>query len=295
MLRKLAIAAGAAALLGAAPAQRPRETARVGPPPAALGVDSFYRRHVDAGGVPVLGSERVPAEALLVARDIVAAMLAHRSDLRRAVATSGLRVAVIAEGEGTTDLPENRHWTKPARDDPRLTACERDEYDRRIAPLSDRDYWNARTRGTGGNPISVGAENLLAQPGTRFYGESILVHEFSHAVLAAVRRVDPALYRRVEAAYAAAIRAGRWRGDYAAVTVDEYWAEGTQFFFESNMLSRLDEGTVLSAADLRRYDPALFAVLAEAYGRRHRIAADRFHRHAARLAVPVGRRSADCS
>ncbi|HYJ30949.1 MAG TPA: glycoside hydrolase [Allosphingosinicella sp.] len=264
-------------------------------PPATLRLDPFYRQHVDAAGIPVVGSAQVPASALAVARDVVVAMLAHRADIRSDLVRSGARVVVIAEEEGMTDLPEYRHWRRPARDDPRLTACERDEYDVRIAPLTDAQYWNARARGSGGNPVSVGAENLLARPGTRFYGENILIHEFSHAMLGSVRRVDPGLFARVRTAFAGATAAGKWRGDYAAVTVDEYWAEGTQFWFESNMISRLDDGTILSADDLRRYDPALAALLAEAYGPRHRIAADPFHGHTARLDVPPGRRSADCT
>jgi hypothetical protein len=264
-------------------------------PAAALGLHPFYRQHVDAAGIPIVGSAQVPTAALAVAREIVVAMLAHRADIGSDLVRSGVRVAVIAEQEGMTDLPEYRHWRKPARDDPRLTACERDEYDVRIAPLTDAQYWNARARGSGGNPVSVGAENLLARPATRFYGENILVHEFSHAMLASVRRVDPALFERVRTAFAGAIAAGKWRGDYAAVTVDEYWAEGTQFWFESNMISRLDDGTILSADDLRRYDPGLAALLAEAYGPGHRITADPFHGHSARLNVAPGRRSADCA
>jgi hypothetical protein len=285
----LAMSIGAAAVAGCAatspPAAVPDATSTLGP---------FYTQRVDAAGVQVVASAQVPPEAVEIARRIVIAMTAHRLDIRRALADAGMRVAVIGEGEGTMDLPEYRHWTKPTRDDPRLTACERDEYDVRIAPLTAAQYWNARTRGAGGNPVSVGAENLLARPGTRYFGENILVHEFSHAILEAVRRVDRGLYGRVEAAFAAARAAGRWRGDYAAVTVDEYWAEGTQFWFESNMISRLDDGTILSAADLIRYDPALAAVLEEVYGPTHRIAADRFHGHMARLNVPPGRRSADC-
>jgi len=262
--------------------------------PQVPGLDPFYRQQADAAGVPVVASAQVPPEAVEIARRIVTAMTAHRPDIRRALTAAGVRVAVIGETEGTMDLPEYRHWAKPARDDPRLTACERDEYDVRIAPLTAAQYWNARTRGAGGNPVSVGAENLLARPGTRYFGENILVHEFSHAILAAVRRVDPDLYARVEAAFAAARAAGKWRGDYAAVTVDEYWAEGTQFWFETNMVSRLDDGTILGAADLARYDPALAAVLAEVYGAGHRIDGDPFHGHMARLDVPPGRRSADC-
>lgn len=264
------------------------------PPPPSLWFHPFYRKYADAGGIPIVGSARAPDAALLIARDIVKALLAHRRDLRRELVREGVRVAVMAAEEGTMDLPEHSHWRKPAQDDPRLTACERDRYDELIRPLTDSAYWNSRTRGTGGTLTTIGAENLLAAPGSRYFGENILVHEFSHPILAAIRRVDPALYSRVQKAYDGALAGGKWKGDYAAVTIDEYWAEGTQFWFNSNMISRLDDGTILSPSDLRRYDPMLYSALEEAYGRRHRIKSDLFYMHLARLDVPIGRKSADC-
>jgi hypothetical protein len=264
-----------------------------GPGAPPLGTDSFYAKHGDASGIPVIGSARVPDAAIARAVDIVTSMLSRRPDLRSEMVRQGVRVGVIAEEEAITDLPEHRHWTKPKRDDRRLTQCEL-KYFEAIEAQSDRDYWNARSRGTGGRFTTVGAENLLAVPGSRYFGENILVHEFSHTILDAIRAVDAALYAEVEAAYAAALKAGRWKGDYAAVTLTEYWAEGTQFWFNTNMLARLGEGPLLSHRDLQRYDPALAAALAEAYGKRHRIAADPFYRHSARLNVPVGYKSAEC-
>ncbi|HEY0626226.1 MAG TPA: glycoside hydrolase [Allosphingosinicella sp.] len=258
------------------------------------GASAFYTKGVDAGGIPIVGSARVPDAALRTGSEIVRAMLAGRPDIRRDMARQRVRVAMLARQEGIMDLPEHRHWQKPRPDDPRLTQCERDEYQVRIAPLSHSAYWNARARGIGGTLTAVGAENVLAEPGTRYFGENILVHEFAHPILASIQRVDPKLYAEVERAYSVAITAGKWKGDYAAVTVQEYWAEGTQFWFNSNMISRLDDGTILSHEDLRRYDPALYKALGKVYGPRHRIVADRFHKHAARLNVAPGRKSADC-
>jgi len=220
-------------------------------------------------------------------------MLAHRPDLRSELVREGVRVGVIAADEAITDLPENRGWKKPARDDPRLTACELKYYDR-IEAVSDRDYWNARARGIGGAFTIVGAENLLAERGDRYSGENILVHEFSHAIFGAVEKADPKLYRAASAAYAHAKAAGLWKGDYASVTLDEYWAEGTQFWFDDNKLARLDGADVVSHEDLKRYDPALYAVLAKVYGKSHRLADDPWYRHPARMDVPVGYKSAEC-
>jgi hypothetical protein len=278
------------ALAGCA-ARVERAASQLAAPPA--GIDPFYAKYLDAGGIPVIGSAQVPGAAIRTAAKIVTAMLAHRPDLRAELVRQGARVGVIAGNEAITDLPEHRGWTKPKRDDPRLTACEL-KYFERIEAQSDRDYWNARSRGIGGRFTTVGAENLLAIPSGRYLGENILVHEFSHAILGAIEAADPALYRKVQAAYAAARAAGRWKGDYAAVTIQEYWAEGTQYWFNTNMLARLDEGPILSDRDLARYDPALAAALEQAYGKRHRIAADPFYEHSARLNVPEGYKSAEC-
>ena len=288
----LAVAALSLVLLPAAAGTAGNGTP-VSSPPAALRLDPFYAKYVDAGGIPVVGSARVPDRALEVAREIVVAMTARRADVQAELVRRGARIGVMARDEGTMDLPEHRHWKKPERGDGRLTLCEQKTW-AAIEAMSDRDYWNSRARGTGGIFTTVGAENLLAEPGTRYFGESILVHEFSHAIFSAIERVDPALHGEVARAYAKAQAEGRWARDYAATSLQEYWAEGTQFWFNSNMLARLDDGEVLSHRDLKRYDPALYRALEKAYGRRHRIAADPFHEHVARLNVPEGYRSADC-
>ena len=288
--RSLAVALAAA--LAAAPAGSSAPV-RVGPVPEALRLDPFYAKHVDARGIAIVGSRKVPDEALLIARDIVLAQLARRGDIGRELVARGTRIGIIAPDEGMTDLPEHRHWKKPARDDPRLTACERDRY-ARIEALSDSDYWNRRSRGSGGYFTTVGAENLLAIPGSRYFGQNILVHEFAHAIFYALQRVDPALHARIRRAYDRARRERLWEGEYLAVTIDEYWAGGTQIWFETAMIARPRGAEILSARDLERHDPALYSALAAVYGSSHRIAADRFHRHPVRSAVPAGWKSADC-
>jgi hypothetical protein len=264
------------------------------PPPAALGLDPFYVKYVDAGGIPVIGSARVADAALVRARDIILAMLARRPDLRAQLELEGVRVGVMDYKEQITDLPEYRHLAKPTRDDPRLTDCERQNFGQ-IQAMSDRDYWNGRVRGLGGRFTTAGAENLMGLEADRYYGENIFVHEFSHLILDAVEAVDRDLYHADEQAYAQAKAKGLWKGDYAGVSVQEYWAEGTQFWFNDNKFARLDGGVnIVSHGDLARYDPALYAVLAKVYGGEHHIAADVYYRHPARFNVPLGYKSAEC-
>jgi hypothetical protein len=283
----------AACLLAACAAAAPHPSAGIAAPPARLAIDPFYAKYADAGGIPVIGSARVPDAALARAREIVLAMLAHRRDLLAELRREGARVGLIADRERLTDLPEYRRLTKPGRDDPRLTTCERQNF-AQIEAMSDSDYWNGRARGLGGLFTTVGAENLMALQSDRYHGENIFVHEFSHLILDAVQTVDPDLYRAAGRAYAGAMAKGLWKGDYAAVTLQEYWAEGTQFWFDDNKLARLDGANIVSHSDLEHYDPALYAVLAKVYGNRHRIAADLYYRHPARFDVPPGYKSAEC-
>lgn len=70
--------------------------AAVGPVPEALHFDPFHRRHVDATGIAVVGSDKPPAAALLVARDIVNHMLTKHPDLRAATVGRHMRVVVMA-------------------------------------------------------------------------------------------------------------------------------------------------------------------------------------------------------
>src|SRR5260370_35896310 len=109
-----------------------------------------------------------------------------------------MRVIVMARSESTTDLPDQQHWKRPGPDDPRLTKDERENYESRIGKLTDKEYWDRRARGMGGNPTSCAEENLLGSQGTRYFGENILVHEFAHGIMdIGIRPVEPDLHKEL--------------------------------------------------------------------------------------------------
>ena len=239
-------------------------------PPASLGVDPFYKKYTDALGIAVLSSEKVPDAALLVARDIVIHILAKRPDLRAEMLKKKMRVGVMAQSESTTDIPEHRNNKKPSRDDPRLTPGERANYDNGIGKMTDKEYWDRRARGLGGNPTTCAEENLLGYPGTRYYGENIFVHEFSHAIMGiAIRTADPTLFADIQAAYKEAMANGLWKNHYASTNANEYWAEGTQTWFWSNYEYMDGNTRVQTPEDLQRYDPKLYALLGRVYEDHH--------------------------
>ena len=240
-------------------------------PPASFKFDVFYQKYVDANGIPIISSSKTPNAALLVARDIVNYLLAKRSDVREELIRRQSRVLVMAESEMETDLPERRDWKKPEKSDPRLTPFERDNYDKPwgIGHMTDKGYWNQRARGMGGNEVSCAEENLLGYAGTRYYGENILVHEFSHNIMSALETIDPALFSEIQRAYAAAQAKGLYKDQYAINTVNEYWAEGSQWWFWSNIEFYDGETRVQSPDDLKAYDSTLYHIFERVYAGHH--------------------------
>ncbi|HYH01400.1 MAG TPA: hypothetical protein VD837_19900 [Terriglobales bacterium] len=248
-------------------------SAVISAPADFLRADPFYKKYVDAEGIAILSSEKVPDSALLVARDIAVHMLANRPDIRAAMVAERWRVGVMAQSESTTDIPEHRNLKKPGIE--HVTAIERAHYDR-IAKLTDKQYWDKRARGLGGNPTTCAEENLLGYPGTRYFGENIFVHEFSHAIHQGIRLADPKLAAEIDQAYRDAMQLGLWKNSYGETNSSEYWAEGTQFWFHSNY-EYVDGNTRINTPlDLLRYDPKLYELLSRVYPD-HRIPADVYH------------------
>ena len=241
------------------------------PVPASLGVDAFYTKYVDAQGIPVISSDKVPDDALLVARDIINSMLAKRPDLRAAMIKRKWRTGVIAEVEMTMDIPEYSRMKRP--DAPR---------DEPVNQL-DRDYHANRSRGLGGNPTTGAEENLLGYPGTRYYGEHIFVHEFSHAIMGGgIRDVDPKMHAEIGEAYKEAMADGKYvhpngNKHYATTNANEYWAEGVQWWFFSNFGECFAGGIrVDTPEEFAAYDPKLNELISRVFDTHH-IPMDVFH------------------
>jgi len=221
------------------------------------GVPAFYTQRVEARGFPIVGSARVHPCALEEAAHLVDLMLATRSDLREAMIKSGSRMCVLAWNEFTTDLPDFA-W---------LGSREMPEF----PGIPGKDYWDARARGLGGSltdPLcSCGEENLLGYPGDPYSTECILIHEFAHHIhLRGMSNVDPTFDERLQDAYRRAMRAGLWKGKYAATNHHEYFAEGVQSWFDNNRHDDHDHNHVHLRSQLVAYDPGLAALCREVFG-----------------------------
>ena len=196
--------------------------------------------------MPVVASAKVNPYAVKEAAWLIRQMIGHRQDILQALAENNVRFAVMAHNELTTQIPEH-------------------------SDLQPGYYWDRRARGLGSTPtrpaVSCGEENLLNYQGDPYFTENILVHEFAHAIhQMGLNTVDPSFDDRLKVLYDAAVEKGLWENTYAITNKAEYWAEGTQSWFDTNRANDDQHNHVDTRDKLKAYDPALAALLTEVFG-----------------------------
>jgi hypothetical protein len=208
-------------------------------------LDPFYKQHLVADGLLIVGSEKVSEVALREAAYLLRKMLARRPDVLENLVARKMYVCVMAYNEMQTDLPECRGMSP---------------------------WWDKRARGLGGRPVSCGEENLLGFDGDPYAGENILIHEFGHAIHGALARLDAQFNTRLRSLYQKAKETGRFRG-YGMGSFGEFWAEGVQSWFDCNRRGGLEaigaEGAHLwyinTREQLKKHLPAFGKLLDEAF------------------------------
>lgn len=204
-------------------------------------LQDFYQQCLVIGGMPIVASDKVQPSAIKEAAIIVSSMLQKRPDILRQLAENRIRLTVMSTAERTCDVPEH-------------------------SDLTPKDYWNRRARGLGATrarpSVSCGEENLLNLRGDPYDSESILIHEFAHAIhLMALRDLDDDFQAKLDRCYNAAIENGRWKDTYAASNDREYWAEGVQSWFDCNRENDSVHNHVNTRDELKTHDPELYALI----------------------------------
>lgn len=219
-------------------------------PPSSLGLNSFYKKYVDADGIPVVSSAQVADEALLKAKAIIIDMISNIPAEKQKMIQNKLRVGIIGINEKPTDMPEysDLYTAFPGTD------------------------WNNRARAYGATidrPLTTNCEeNMLCKStGDRYKGEEILTHEFSHAIHElGIRFTTPGFDNQLQAAFNNAKTKNLWTNTYAGSDVREYWAEGVQCWFNCNLEAIPANGVhnqINTRAELQTYDPTLYALIAK--------------------------------
>lgn len=219
-------------------------------PPASLGLNAFYKKYLDAGGIPIVSSDKVADEALLKARDIVNSMVSNIPAEKQKMIQNKLRVGIIGINERPTQMPEysDLYTAFPGTD------------------------WDNRARAYGATvqrPLTTNCEEnmLCRQSIDRYKGEEILTHEFAHAIHElGIRFTNANFDNQLQAVYNNAISNNLWANTYARSDVREYWAEGVQCWFNCNLEAIPANGVhnqINTRAELQTYDPQLYALISQ--------------------------------
>jgi hypothetical protein len=215
--------------------------------PDSLHLDRFYKKYLDANGIAITASWRVPDSAMVQAWKIIDFMTGNLpKNVLDAMVRVKTRVSVMARYEGTTDIPEHAHLAA----DTTLN-------------------WDLRARGLGGDldlPLtSCAEENLLAYQIDKYHAEDILIHEFAHSIhLIGIVQVDTAFNQKLEKLLNQAVAKGKYENTYAKTDIAEYWAEGVQNWFNVNAGVPKPDGkhnALNTREELKKYDPDLYQVI----------------------------------
>ena len=208
------------------------------PPPPSLGLDPYYGKYLDAGGVAIVSSLRVPDQALLSARNILNEMLSDRPDLLATMAELGIRVAIWDEHAVSSDLPDNKHDM---------------QQDAKALGLFN------------GIVASTGVESVLCYDTMPEPGFDWLVHELAHAVQAAVEHQPGGdrFRERLQDIYDDA--SPRWEWTYPGTNPEEFWAELVASWFGLQNAKNYWHD-VNSPAELEALEPAVAALIREVFG-----------------------------
>lgn len=183
----------------------------------------------------------VDPQAIERAKEIVVQMLSGRADIRDRLASQGAAVSIIARDAYVTSLPEFSHLSG--------------RLDRNGNP-----YNSFTIRGLGavsGQPVTATSEeNLLRLPGDPFAAESVLHHEFAHAIMNLGFTAED--LRRWTTIYQNAVASRKFAGTFAITHRDEYFAELSQSYFSVN-------NEIGGPSQILSEDPEAYASLRDIY------------------------------
>lgn len=216
-------------------------------PPEVLNLNPFYKKYINANGIHIISSQKVPDEAIYAAYKTILFMTnGLPKDILNELVTHNTKVAIMARYEGTTDIPEHSFLAN----DTSLN-------------------WDVRARGLGGTldlPLtSCAEENLLCYQIDKYHAEDILIHEFAHTIHGVgILPLNEKFNDQLQELLDKAISEGKYENTYAATNLFEYWAEGVQNWFNVNAEVPESDGkhnALNTKEELKDYDPDLYELI----------------------------------
>ena len=186
-----------------------QQSFRVTTQPAA-----YYRQFLTVKGVNIKATSKVDPNALLVAGDIVDAMLSGREDIADCMADTVAEVAVIPKDESITTVPEFANL-------------------RGLETFDGRDWESVRGSGAvkGRTVMATSEESLLGLKENGYpYIALIMVHEFAHGIRnLCFTEEDHAEWNGF---YDAGLQKNIFPGEYLMSNEEEFFAVFSTAYFE---------------------------------------------------------------
>ncbi len=189
------------------------------------------------------GLASIPDEAFDRAIYTLKKMLSNDQALYEKLKKQNFKIEIIGKDQTITDLESYAYLKNEQSSD-------------------GRSYSDMRGLGDV-NLASVGEENLLCLEKQQYFSEDIFVHEFAHSVMF---NLDSKLKENIENAYKSAKEKNLYpKTCYMMADSQEYWAEGTQAWFNATV--RLDvNGGINTREKIKKHDPDLAKILDKVYG-----------------------------
>ncbi|GMH39560.1 hypothetical protein BSKO_07458 [Bryopsis sp. KO-2023] len=205
-----------------------------------------YTTRMQMRGIDILAFSIVSEEAVMRTHYVLSRMLGDSPvEVVERMVYNGSKVAIIGKKQKTSDIPEHHFVTL----------------------AGDRSIDHS-TRGLGGttiNPLcSVGEENMLMEDDQSYPSENLLIHEMGHSVKTLGLSYEQK--QRLTESYYRAYHGGTYdNSSYIMFDEEEYWAEGTQAWFEATIREDVTSG-INTREKLKAHDPLLASLMVEAYG-----------------------------
>lgn len=211
-------------------------------PPNEVNLNSYYKKYLNCGGIPIIGSDAVPDEAMYIAEETLNFMLNGLNSIKTKLISDGNYIALYPEGSNITELP-----------DPFVaTASNGGAY-----------TWS----GPGANDLRALASDvssLICNPDIGF--GHILVHEIAHMIhIGGILRLDSGFQSELEGRYGNAMSSGKWNNTYASTNPQEYLAEAATIWYGVNWIGPVGgdgwRNEIGTRAELQNYDSGIFNLL----------------------------------
>lgn len=211
-------------------------------PPSEVNLNSYYKKYLNCGGIPIIGSEAVPDEAMYLAEETLNFMLNGLNSIKSKLISDGNYVALYPEGSIITELP-----------DPFVAT----------ASNSGAYTWT----GPGANDLRALASDvssLLCNPNVGF-GHT-LVHEIAHMIhVGGILRLDSGFQSDLEGSFNSAMSAGKWNNTYASSNPQEYLAEAATIWYGVNWIGPVGgdgwRNEIGTRTELQNYDAGIYTLL----------------------------------